>query len=104
MDCRVCRGTGESWPRMGGGTQYVGGGFSHESEHDLGAMVSDFLENGSGGPDSRYSSDSDSGLCDLVHLADTISVSPPLRIYTNCFLAFMGAFKFVRLIVVIFFW
>ncbi|XP_058205741.1 uncharacterized protein LOC131319498 [Rhododendron vialii] len=73
MDCRVCRGTGESWPRMGGGKQYVGGGFSHESEQDLGAMVSDFLENGSGGPDSRYSSDSDSGLCDLVHLADTIS-------------------------------
>uniref|UniRef100_A0A5B7ALV5 Plant-specific domain TIGR01615 family protein n=1 Tax=Davidia involucrata TaxID=16924 RepID=A0A5B7ALV5_DAVIN len=36
-------------------------------------MVSDFLENGSGGTDSRYSSDSDSGFCDLAHLADKIS-------------------------------
>ncbi|KAH7854398.1 hypothetical protein Vadar_013351 [Vaccinium darrowii] len=59
---------------MGGGVGQMGvGGFSHESDHDLGAMVSDFLENGSGEPDSRYSSDSDSGLCDLVHLADTVS-------------------------------
>ncbi|KAA8534204.1 hypothetical protein F0562_031603 [Nyssa sinensis] len=77
MDCRVCAATGELWVRMagGGGAQYVGqiGGFSHESEHDLAVMVSDFLENGSSGTDSRYSSDSDSGFCDLAHLEDKIS-------------------------------
>lgn len=72
----MCRASGDAWVRMGGGVGQMGvGGFSHESDHDLGAMVSDFLENGSGEPDSRYSSDSDSGLCDLVHLADTVSVS-----------------------------
>lgn len=77
MDCRVCAATGDLWVRMasGGGGQYVGqiGGFSHESEHDLAVMVSDFLENGSGGTESLYSSDSDSGFCDLSHLADNIS-------------------------------
>ncbi|KAA8539457.1 hypothetical protein F0562_026149 [Nyssa sinensis] len=77
MDCRVCAATGDLWMKLagGGGGQYVGqiGGFSHESEHDLAVMVSDFLENGSGGADSRYSSDSDSGFCDLAHLADKIS-------------------------------
>ncbi|CAM8970943.1 unnamed protein product [Rhodiola kirilowii] len=46
---------------------------SLESEHDLAAMVSDFLENGSGGVDSWCSSDSDSGFSDLAHLAETIS-------------------------------
>ncbi|KAF9611658.1 hypothetical protein IFM89_034129 [Coptis chinensis] len=53
----------------------IGGGFSHESEHDLALMVSDFLENGSGGADSRYSSDSDhsdNGLSDLAYLAERI--------------------------------
>ncbi|KAL6969008.1 hypothetical protein U1Q18_022171 [Sarracenia purpurea var. burkii] len=79
MDCRVCQATGDLWLRMagggGGGGQYASqiGGFSHESDHDLAAMVRDFLENGSAGTDSRYSSDSDSGFCDLLHLADSIS-------------------------------
>ena len=66
--------TGEWWAR--GITVQMGGGFSHESEHDLAVMVSDFLENnGSIGADSWCSSDSDSGFSDLHHLADKISVN-----------------------------
>ncbi|KAL5734707.1 hypothetical protein ACOSP7_032568 [Xanthoceras sorbifolium] len=61
--------TGELWARAGG----IGGGFSHESEHDLALMVTDFWENGSAGADSWCSSDSDSGFSDLAHLADKIS-------------------------------
>jgi len=65
--------TGDWWAR--GVVGKIGGGFSHESEHDLALMVSDFLENGcSSGADSRCSSDSDSGLSDLHHLGDKISV------------------------------
>ncbi|KAL4576270.1 hypothetical protein LXL04_012362 [Taraxacum kok-saghyz] len=85
MDCRVYAATGDPWLMMGSsgsgggggggvGGQMLGGAFSHESEHDLAAMVSDFLENGSScGADSRCSSDSDSGFCELAHLADKIS-------------------------------
>ena len=72
MEVKVCSSAGDIWRReiVGGG-----GGVSHESEHDLAAMVSDFLENnGSYGADSWCSSDSDSGFCDLHHLADKISV------------------------------
>ncbi|KAL0456668.1 UNVERIFIED_CONTAM: hypothetical protein Slati_1006000 [Sesamum latifolium] len=71
MNCWVyTSASNELWARQSGG----GGGMSHESEHDLAMMVSDFLENGnSGGTDSRYSSDSDSGLSDLVQLAEKIS-------------------------------
>ncbi|XP_015962992.1 uncharacterized protein LOC107486932 [Arachis duranensis] len=72
MDCRVCVAAPlDLWVngRGGGGG---GGGFSHESEHDLAMMVSDFLENGSSGPDSWCSSDSDSGLSDFAHLSDKI--------------------------------
>ncbi|KAL2230293.1 UNVERIFIED_CONTAM: hypothetical protein Sindi_1623700 [Sesamum indicum] len=71
MNCWVYTSAStELWARQSGGD----GGMSHESEHDLAMMVSDFLENGnSGGNDSRYSSDSDSGLSDLVQLADKIS-------------------------------
>ncbi|XWS65994.1 hypothetical protein CRYUN_Cryun05aG0162000 [Craigia yunnanensis] len=49
--------------------------FSHESEHDLALMVSDFLENngGSAGGDSWCSSEGESGFSDLIHLADKIS-------------------------------
>ncbi|KAK1409461.1 hypothetical protein QVD17_35987 [Tagetes erecta] len=84
MDCRVCPVTGDPWLMMIGGSgsgggggvkgQVLGGAFSHESEHDLAAMVSDFLENETscGAVDSRCSSDSDSGLCELAHLADKI--------------------------------
>ncbi|KAF6148097.1 hypothetical protein GIB67_024272 [Kingdonia uniflora] len=57
------------WLNLGG--DFVGG-FSHESEHDLAVMVSDFLENGSSGTDSRCSSDSESGLSDLSYLSDKI--------------------------------
>ncbi|KAJ6772762.1 hypothetical protein OIU74_018886 [Salix koriyanagi] len=64
--------TGDWWAR--GIVGKIGGGFSHESEHDLALMVSDFLENGcSSGADSWCSSDSDSGLSDLHHLGDKIS-------------------------------
>ncbi|KAK9062972.1 hypothetical protein SSX86_016842 [Deinandra increscens subsp. villosa] len=82
MDCRVYPEIGDPWLMIGGGGGSGGGGggqmlgetFSHESEHDLAAMVSDFLENGSScGADSRCSSDSDSGFCELAHLADKIS-------------------------------
>ncbi|KAK1322509.1 hypothetical protein QJS10_CPA03g01632 [Acorus calamus] len=66
-------GEGEcrAWAAAGGEI----GGLSHESEHDLAVMVSDFLENGgsSGGGDSFCSSDSDSGLSDLAHLAERAS-------------------------------
>jgi hypothetical protein len=61
------------WATLNGSEEI--GGFSHESEHDLALMVSDFLENGSSGTDSRCSSDSDNGLSDLAHHADKISVS-----------------------------
>ncbi|XP_077239026.1 cruciferin (DUF506) [Tasmannia lanceolata] len=75
-DCHICASAGDLLVRLaGGGGQFVGqiGGFSHESEHDLALMVSDFLENGSGGgADSRCSSDSDSGFADLTHLAEKI--------------------------------
>ncbi|XP_059666253.1 uncharacterized protein LOC132312051 [Cornus florida] len=78
MDCRVCSASGDLWLRVaggGGGGQYMAqrGGFSHESEHDLAVMVSDFLENESAGAESWCSSDSDSGFCDLAHLANKIS-------------------------------
>ncbi|KAJ7975807.1 Protein of unknown function (DUF506) [Quillaja saponaria] len=74
MDCRVCVASGDLWVRVGGGggMAQIGGGFSHESEHDLAMMVSDFLENGSCGAESWCSSDSDSGLSDLAHLAEKI--------------------------------
>ncbi|KAL3650148.1 hypothetical protein CASFOL_006551 [Castilleja foliolosa] len=74
MKCRIYRASpSESWARQasGGG----GGGVSLESEYDLAMMVNDFLENGNNscGADSRYSSDSDSSLSDLLHLSDKIS-------------------------------
>ena len=76
MDCGVYSPVGDIWKRAasGGGVGGVAPHFSHDSEHDLAAMVSDFLENGSGGADTWCSSDSDSGFSDLVHLADKISV------------------------------
>lgn len=71
MNCKVYRSSSdELWARQSNG----GGGVSHESEHDLALMVNDFLENGNScGADSRYSSDSDSSLSDLLQLADKIS-------------------------------
>lgn len=74
MDCRVYSSAGIEW--WGGSLGQIGGGCSHESE-DLAAMVSEFLENGgsaSAGADSWCSSDSESCLSDLAHLADKISV------------------------------
>lgn len=75
MEVRVCSPVGDIWRRTVGGG--VGGGerkFSHESEHDLAVMVSDFLENnGSYGADSWCSSDGESGFSELLHLADKIS-------------------------------
>lgn len=76
MDCTVCAASGNNFLLKFGGLGQIGGGFSHESEHDLAVMVSNFLENdGSGGRDSWCSSDSDSGFCDLAQLADNISVN-----------------------------
>ncbi|KAL1542204.1 hypothetical protein AAHA92_26331 [Salvia divinorum] len=71
-NCGVYRSSSdELWTRRASGG---GGGVSHESEHDLAMMVNDFLENGNScGADSRYSSDSDSSLSDLLQLADKIS-------------------------------
>ncbi|XP_073056999.1 uncharacterized protein [Primulina eburnea] len=43
------------------------------SEHDLAAMVSDFIEFGSTGAESWCSSDTDSGFFDLAFLAEKIS-------------------------------
>ena len=88
MDCKVCVSTGDWWLMKGGGGggggggQIVGGGLSlsQESEHDLALMVSDFLENGSGGTESWCSSDSDSGLSDLSLLADKIPVTLSLSL------------------------
>ncbi|KAJ4786138.1 DUF506 family protein (DUF506) [Rhynchospora pubera] len=60
------------WARLNGSEEM--GPFSHESEHDLALMVSDFLENGSSGTESRCSSDSDNGLSDLAQHADKISL------------------------------
>lgn len=72
MDCGVFSPVEDMWFAIAGGQ--IG---SHESEHDLAAMVSDFLENGSGGggADSWCSSDTDSGFPDLAYLADKILVS-----------------------------
>ncbi|XP_059626609.1 uncharacterized protein LOC132269439 [Cornus florida] len=61
-----------NWLDGGGGGQL--GGFSHESEHDLAAMVTDFLENGSCGAESCPSSDSDSGFSDIASIPDKISL------------------------------
>lgn len=72
MDCRVCAAAGDVLFRLAGGMGQIGGGLSHESEHDLALMVSDFLENGSGGAESWCSSDSDSGFSDLPNLAEEI--------------------------------
>ncbi|XP_047961996.1 uncharacterized protein LOC125208426 isoform X2 [Salvia hispanica] len=71
MNCGIYRSSSnELWPKQASG----GGAVSHESEHDLALMVNDFLENGNScGADSRYSSDSDSSLSDLLQLADKIS-------------------------------
>ncbi|GKV28442.1 hypothetical protein SLEP1_g37501 [Rubroshorea leprosula] len=72
MECRVWVAAGENNNNNVWGLR--GGEFSHESEHDLAMMVSDFLENGgSAGTESWCSSDSDSGLADLPHLAERIS-------------------------------
>ncbi|KAL0929183.1 hypothetical protein M5K25_001127 [Dendrobium thyrsiflorum] len=77
-DCRVCALAGDCLLRFAGGEggEFVGqiGGFSHESEHDLAVMVSDFLEDGSGSVESRYSSDSDSGFPDPKHLAENVRI------------------------------
>ncbi|KAL3521101.1 hypothetical protein ACH5RR_019250 [Cinchona calisaya] len=76
MDCKVYAASEDFLWRARPGVA-GGGGFSPtESEHDLAMMVSEFLEYGSsGGNDSRYSSDSESGLCDIANLADKISYS-----------------------------
>lgn len=93
-DCRICAAAGDLWVRLNGGEgrEFVGqiGGFSHESEHDLAVMVSDFLENGSSGAESRYSSDSDSGFPDLNHLAEKVLVSSRflLPFFFLCFFYF----------------
>lgn len=75
-DFRICAANGGQRVRLnwGEGREFGGqiGGFSHESEHDLATMVSDFLENESSGAESRCSSDSDSGFPDLNHLAEKV--------------------------------
>lgn len=74
MNCGVWAASGV-WANQMVDGRGGGGVVSYESEHDLAMMVSEFMENGNcGGTDSRYSSDSDSGLPELVQLADKISV------------------------------
>lgn len=72
---RSSGGGGGGGGRGGAALGQIGEGFSSESEHDLAMMVSEFLENGSGSADSRCSSDSESGFCDLALLCDKVSVS-----------------------------
>ncbi|KAJ1443197.1 hypothetical protein SESBI_00483 [Sesbania bispinosa] len=73
MDYRVCVAAGgDLLVSIGGGK--ISGGFSHESEHDLAMMVSDFLENGSCGADSWCSSDGESGLSDFANLAEKVQM------------------------------
>ena len=76
MDCGVHSPVGDIWKTAasGGSVGDVAPHFSHHSEHDLAAMASNFLENGSGGAATWCSSNNDSGFSDLVHLADKISV------------------------------
>ncbi|KAF8087119.1 hypothetical protein N665_0598s0003 [Sinapis alba] len=71
MDLRVVP-TEEWWEERG---RYS----SLNGEHDLGLMVTDFLEtggvgSGGGGGDSWCSSNSDSGFPDPSYLSDTIQV------------------------------
>ncbi|XP_071730962.1 uncharacterized protein [Rutidosis leptorrhynchoides] len=84
MDFRVCAATGDLWLMMGGSESGGGGGggrgrmlggvFSHESEHDLAAMVIDVLENGSSyGGDSRCVVTTVQVFSGLAQLADKIS-------------------------------
>lgn len=84
MDCRVLVAGGDPWARG-----QIGGALSHESEHDLALMVSDFLENGSSGADSWCSSDSESGLSDLSHLAEKIPVSSSSNLFVFFFFQFL---------------
>ncbi|XP_068643983.1 uncharacterized protein [Aristolochia californica] len=89
-DCRICAAAGDLLLRLaGGGEQFVGqiGGFSHESEHDLAAMVSEFLESSSSGAESRSCSDSDSEYSDLTHLAEKISFHKDAGQFENDLLA-----------------
>lgn len=73
MNCGVWAASGV-WANQMVDGRGGGGVVSYESEHDLAMMVSEFMENGNcGGTDSRYSSDSDCGLPELVQLADKIS-------------------------------
>lgn len=104
MDCKVYAAPVDEWLRVGrgggasggrvGGLRQMADGFSHESENDLAAMVRDFVENGSAGTDSGWSTDSDSSFCELAHLSDKISVSIFLCVvflYGFLFLQFFGA-------------
>lgn len=64
---------GGNWFNRGEGVASGGCCYSHDSEPDLAAMVSEFLESSSSaGAESRYSSDNDSGFSDLALLADRI--------------------------------
>ena len=82
MNCKVLSGA-NLWGIGGiGGRSERGGGFSHESEHDLAMMVSDFLENGSAPADSWCSSDSDSALSDFSLFAEKIQVKKHAIIIT----------------------
>ncbi|KAJ9671046.1 hypothetical protein PVL29_027167 [Vitis rotundifolia] len=53
MDCRVCMAVGDFLVHPDDGVSQIGG-FSHESEHDLAMMVSNFLENDSVGAKSNF--------------------------------------------------
>ncbi|KAE8712092.1 ribosomal RNA large subunit methyltransferase N [Hibiscus syriacus] len=75
MECGLWISAGDHQNKKGNSNNNSLWGFNNESEHDLALMVSDFLENngGSAGADSWCSSDTDSGLSDLISLSDKIS-------------------------------
>lgn len=72
-------GGGLDWTAKNWLDRSSGGCYSHDSEPDLAALVSDFLESSSAGAESWLSSDGDSGYYDL---ADKILVSVSLDIAT----------------------
>ncbi|PHT44731.1 hypothetical protein CQW23_13889 [Capsicum baccatum] len=70
-------GSGGNWFNIGDGVgagSGSGGCYSHDSDPDLAAMVSEFLESSSAGAESWCSSDNDSGFSDFALLADRIAL------------------------------
>ncbi|KAF3640135.1 putative triosephosphate isomerase, cytosolic-like [Capsicum annuum] len=85
-------GSGGNWFNRGDGVgagsgsgSGSGGCYSHDSEPDLAAMVSEFLESSSASAESWCSSDNDSGFSDFALLADRITKDNCLKWTYPCF-------------------